>query len=112
MKAADAIVVGSPLYRHNICGSVRNVLDRFYGRVETGKLSDRKLAFAFRGAAPEKWMLEKKPWIVLIPGSRKPERLHENLGAVNVTLSADEVSRIDALLDQLDLKVFGGHQVK
>lgn len=29
MKAADVIVVGSPLYWHNICGSVRNVLDRF-----------------------------------------------------------------------------------
>ena len=32
MKAADVIVVGSPLYWHNICGSVRNVLDRFYGK--------------------------------------------------------------------------------
>ena len=58
------------------------------------------------------WMLEKKPWIAPIPGSRKPERLRENLGAADFALSADEVSRIDALLDQLDLRVFGGHQVK
>ena len=43
---------------HNICGSVRNVLDRFYGRVENGGLSGRKLYFVFQGAAPEKWMLE------------------------------------------------------
>lgn len=58
MKAAGVIVVGSPVYWHNICGSVRNVLDRFYGLIETGELSGRKLAFAFQGAAPEKWMLE------------------------------------------------------
>ena len=38
MKQADTIVIGSPLYWHNICGSVRNVLDRFYGKVEDGSL--------------------------------------------------------------------------
>lgn len=58
MEKADTIVIGSPVYWHNICGSVRNVLDRFYGHVETGSLSGRKLFFVFQGAAPEKWMLE------------------------------------------------------
>ena len=58
MKKADVIVIGSPVYWHNICGSVRNVLDRFYGRVDNGSLSGRKLYFVFQGAAPEKWMLE------------------------------------------------------
>lgn len=58
MKQADTIVIGSPLYWHNICGSVRNVLDRFYGKVESGELSGRKLYFVFQGAAPEQWMLE------------------------------------------------------
>lgn len=58
MEKANVIVVGSPLYWHNICGSVRNVLDRFYGLVETGALKGRKLYFVFQGAAPEKWMLE------------------------------------------------------
>ena len=58
MKKADVIVVGSPVYWHNICGSVRNVLDRFYGKVENGSLSGRKLYFVFQGAAPEKWILE------------------------------------------------------
>lgn len=33
IKAADTIVIGSPLYWHNICGSVRTLLDRFYGPV-------------------------------------------------------------------------------
>ena len=58
MEHADTIVIGSPVYWHNICGSVRNVLDRFYGRVESGALKGRKLYFIFQGAAPENWMLE------------------------------------------------------
>ncbi len=58
MEKANTIVIGSPLYWHNICGSVRNVLDRFYGRVQNGGLSGRRLYFVFQGAAPEKWMLE------------------------------------------------------
>ena len=58
MKSADTIVIGSPLYWHNICGSVRNVLDRFYGKVDGSELKGRKLYFVFQGAAPEAWMLE------------------------------------------------------
>ena len=58
IREADTVVVGSPVYWHNICGSVRNVLDRFYGRVQNGGLSGRRLYFVFQGVAPEKWMLE------------------------------------------------------
>ncbi len=58
MENAEIIVIGSPVYWHNICGSVRNVLDRFYGKVENGALSGRKLYFVFQGAGPEPWMLE------------------------------------------------------
>ncbi len=58
MKEADVIVIGSPLYWHNICGAVRNVLDRFYGLVGEGELSGKDMYFLFQGAAPEKWMLE------------------------------------------------------
>lgn len=57
VTSADVLVIGSPLYWHNICGSVRNFLDRCYGPVEAGSLSG-KLFFVFQGAAPEKWMLE------------------------------------------------------
>ena len=58
MENAKTIVIGSPVYWHNICGSVRNMLDRFYGKVKDGSLGDLKLYFIFQGAAPEKWMLE------------------------------------------------------
>lgn len=58
IKESEVIVIGSPLYWHNICGSVRNMLDRFYGLVEEGALSGKVLYFLFQGAAPEKWMME------------------------------------------------------
>ena len=58
IKEAEVIVIGSPLFWHYICGSVRNMLDRFYGLVGEGSLSGRTLYFLFQGAAPEKWMLE------------------------------------------------------
>ena len=54
------------------------------------------------------WMLGKKPYIVPIPGSRKPERLRENLGAGDITLSPEEIQQIDSQLDTMDLPVFGG----
>ncbi len=57
IKEADTIVIGSPVYWHNICGSVRTLLDRFYGPVASRSLSG-KLFFLFQGAAPEKWMLD------------------------------------------------------
>lgn len=54
----DVVVIGSPVYWHNICGSVRNVLDRFYGKVDQGQFKGRSLYFIFQGAAPEKWMID------------------------------------------------------
>lgn len=49
MKEADTVVIGSPVYWHNICGSVRNVLDRFYGKVANGELSGAGCTSCFRG---------------------------------------------------------------
>lgn len=59
MKAADAVIIGSPVYWHSMCGAVRNLIDRFYGPVRQGALEGRKFVFLFQGAAPEPWMLEK-----------------------------------------------------
>lgn len=58
------------------------------------------------------WMMGKRPWIIPIPGSRKPERLRENLGSANVILTAEELSAIDSKLDNMDFLVFGGHSSK
>ena len=53
------------------------------------------------------WMLGKKPWIIPIPGSRKEERLRENLGSAVVELSGEEIAEIDALLDRMEVPVYG-----
>lgn len=41
------------------------------------------------------WLLAQKPWIVPIPGTTKLQRLEENLGGVDLTLTADDLREID-----------------
>lgn len=58
IKKADTVVMGSPLYWHNICGLMRNFLDRCYGPIRQGEFSGKNLYFVMQGASPEKWQLE------------------------------------------------------
>ena len=87
MKEADTIVIGSPLYWHNICGAVRNVLDRFYGLVQQNELSGKKMYFLFQGAAPEKWMMEAGEYTVIMgeSGSGKTTLLKISAGLLTPT---------------------------
>lgn len=58
------------------------------------------------------WMLNKKPYIVPIPGTRKLNRLAETLGAADIVLTAGEVAAIDEALDNMTMSnVFGGTRV-
>ena len=56
------------------------------------------------------WMINRKPYVIPIPGSRKLERLVSNFDAGKIILSKQEVSYIDALLDGMTFDVFGGHR--
>ena len=47
------------------------------------------------------WLLAQKPWIVPIPGSRKLERLDENIGAANIELTANDLSDIEKAMAQI-----------
>lgn len=47
------------------------------------------------------WMINKKPWIVPIPGTRKSARLKENAGAGDLILTFEQVDKIDRLLDKI-----------
>jgi aryl-alcohol dehydrogenase-like predicted oxidoreductase len=47
------------------------------------------------------WLLSQKPWIVPIPGSRKLVRLDENLGAVSVELTVEDLRDIDQALSEI-----------
>jgi len=58
MKKADVIVIGSPFYWHNMCGAVRNLLDRSYGELSRGVFDGKKLCFVFQGASSKQEQLE------------------------------------------------------
>ena len=81
----------------------RNVVPRFapearkanQGLVDVlAKLAAQKQATPAQLALA--WLLAQKPWIVPIPGTRKLERLEENLGAAAIQLTADDLRQIES----------------
>jgi len=61
-----------------------------------------------KGATPAQialaWLLGQKPWIVPIPGSRKLERLDENIGAVAVDFTPDDLQEIESALSKITVQ--------
>jgi aryl-alcohol dehydrogenase-like predicted oxidoreductase len=49
------------------------------------------------------WVLAQKPWIVPIPGTRKLERLEENLGAVDIEMTPEEISDLNEALSKIEI---------
>jgi pyridoxine 4-dehydrogenase len=49
------------------------------------------------------WLLAQKPWIVPIPGTTKLHRLEENIGATNISLSADDLRKIDDTASKIEV---------
>jgi aryl-alcohol dehydrogenase-like predicted oxidoreductase len=49
------------------------------------------------------WLLAQKPWIVPIPGTRKLERLDENLGAVAVELTLDDLREVGVAASKIEV---------
>ncbi len=59
------------------------------------------------------WMMNKRPPIVPIPGTRHLCRLKENIGAADIYLTDEEVKAIDTALDNMEMsEVFGGSPMK
>lgn len=50
------------------------------------------------------WLLAQKPWIVPIPGTTKPERLDENIGAAAVELTPDDLAEIERAASQIEVE--------
>ena len=89
----------------------RNIVPRFSPEARKANmvLVDLVKAVAERkGATPAQvalaWLLAQKPWIVPIPGTTKLHRLEENLGAVNVELTVDDLKHIDEVASSLKLE--------
>lgn len=59
------------------------------------------------------WMINKKPYIVPIPGSRHLNRIEDNIAAADIKMSQEEVAEIDNTLDKIPMsEVFGGSKIK
>jgi len=80
----------------------RNVVPRF--SQEARKANQSMVDLLIKIAAEKKgtaaqvalaWLLAQKPWIVPIPGTTKLHRLEENIGAVNIEFTADELKEIE-----------------
>lgn len=56
------------------------------------------------------WLLTQKPWIVPIPGTTKLSRLDENIGAVDIELTASDLRKIDSAAEKV--KVVGDRYPK
>jgi aryl-alcohol dehydrogenase-like predicted oxidoreductase len=50
------------------------------------------------------WLLAQRPWIVPIPGTTKLHRLEENIGAVNVDLTADDLRQLDDATSKINIQ--------
>jgi aryl-alcohol dehydrogenase-like predicted oxidoreductase len=90
----------------------RNIVPRFSpeNRKANQALVDLLAQFGkVRNATPAQialaWLLAQKPWIVPIPGTTKLHRLEENIGATNISLSADDLRQIDEAASKI--KVHG-----
>jgi aryl-alcohol dehydrogenase-like predicted oxidoreductase len=89
----------------------RSTVPRFQeeNRKANQSLVDVVTAFAKqKNATPAQialaWLLAKKPWIAPIPGTTKLERLDENLGALNVELTPEDVEAIEAASSHIRLE--------
>jgi len=83
-------------------GDFRNASPRFTPEARAANQAVVELlegVAAKKGATPAQialaWLLAQKPWIVPIPGTTKLHRLEENMGAVNVALTRDDLRAID-----------------
>ncbi len=86
----------------------RNIAPRF--TAENRKANQAMVDLLARIAARKKgtpaqialaWLLAQKPWIVPIPGTTKLNRLRENTGAAELTLTSEDLSEIHAALEQI-----------
>jgi len=89
----------------------RNIVPRFTPEARRANLTLvdllRKIAEG-KKATPAQialaWLLAQKPWIVPIPGTRKLERLDENVGAVAVELTSEDLREIDCAASKITIQ--------
>jgi aryl-alcohol dehydrogenase-like predicted oxidoreductase len=90
---------------------IRSTIPRFTPEARTANLAlvDLLGRIAARmNATPAQvalaWLLAQRPWIVPIPGTRRVERLDENLAAATIELTADDLGEIDSAAAQIQVQ--------
>jgi aryl-alcohol dehydrogenase-like predicted oxidoreductase len=76
--------------------AIQGIVDLLSNIARAKKATPAQIALA--------WLLAKKPWIVPIPGTTKLQRLEENLGALNVELMLNDLSKIDDAASKIQLQ--------
>jgi aryl-alcohol dehydrogenase-like predicted oxidoreductase len=89
----------------------RNLLPRFTAEARKANQALVDLLGRFaqqRQATPAQialaWLLAQKPWIVPIPGTTKLNRLEENIGAANLTLSSDDLRELETAASKIPVQ--------
>jgi len=92
-------------------GDFRNTLPRFTPEARKANQAVVDLLTAIgkqKGATPAQialaWLLAQKPWMVPIPGTTKLHRLDENIGAVAIELSADDLQQIESAASKITVE--------
>jgi len=67
-----------------------------------GEIAKRKKATPAQIALA--WLLAQKPWIVPIPGTTKLKRLEENIGAVEIELTPDDLREIETASSEIEVQ--------
>ncbi len=89
----------------------RNIVPRF--TPEARKANQAMVDLLWKIAEPKKatpaqialaWLLAQKPWIIPIPGTKKLERLEENIRAVAVELTSDDMREIDSAASKITIQ--------
>ncbi len=117
-----ALVPYSPLGKGFLTGKIdantsfdsndfRNVVPRF---AQEARKANQALVDLLTGIAERKqatparialaWLLAQKPWIIPIPGTTKLHRLEENIGAVSVELTAEDLRNIDNAAAKIEVQ--------
>jgi aryl-alcohol dehydrogenase-like predicted oxidoreductase len=92
-------------------GDFRSALPRFSPEARKANMAIVDLLAAIgkrKNATPAQialaWLLAQKPWIVPIPGTTKLSRLEENIGAVALELTADDLREIDTAASKITVE--------
>jgi aryl-alcohol dehydrogenase-like predicted oxidoreductase len=126
LPALEALGIGfvpfSPLGKGFLTGKIdehttfdrsdfRNIVPRFTAENRKANQALTELLGTIAGrkqASPAQialaWLLAQKPWIVPIPGTTKPHRLEENLGAAGIELTSDDLRDIERAASQITVQ--------